>query len=566
MPVVSDYTALLSGSRWNGMKPEGSPVFVTYTFLSDADVPSLIDYQPYANDGYFAFSEAQKTSFRQALQKFSDVAGIVFIEVADPQHATLQVMNTSGSAWAGWSSYMNATDFYSTTTNYLVIDGVGTYAPGTGWFEVLLHEIGHAMGLKHPFDGDPVLDPGLDNENHTLMSYTSNGVADTQLAHLDVDALQFLYGPASGINAAWSWSWSDATGIFTLSGSNGDDVLLGVNTTNDIDGGAGNDELYGRNAIDTLDGGAGNDLLEGGDGNDWLYGGDGIDSLFGQDGNDRLYGGAGNDWLYGGWGVDTIYGNDGADHIYGHESSDWLYGHAGNDNILGNDGNDHIYGHSGNDWLYGGAGGDTIYGNIGNDHIYGHSGSDTLKGQDGDDVLYGNDGWDTLYGGHGDDLLKGHAGGDLLYGDAGDDVLEGGGGNDTLHGGTGADVLRGGGGDDWLLGEDGGDTLYGDAGNDTIDGGGGADTLIGGSGDDVYLLGASDYAADVVVFGAGWGSDTVWYYEDGIDKFDLSALNISYGDLTITDVNYSAQIAYNGNIITVPNVSASQIDASDFIF
>ena len=32
MPVVSDYTALLSGSYWNGIEVTGKPVIVTFSF------------------------------------------------------------------------------------------------------------------------------------------------------------------------------------------------------------------------------------------------------------------------------------------------------------------------------------------------------------------------------------------------------------------------------------------------------------------------------------------------------------------------------------------------------
>jgi hypothetical protein len=32
MPVVSDYTALLSGDYWNGVEVTGTPVIVTFSF------------------------------------------------------------------------------------------------------------------------------------------------------------------------------------------------------------------------------------------------------------------------------------------------------------------------------------------------------------------------------------------------------------------------------------------------------------------------------------------------------------------------------------------------------
>jgi Ca2+-binding RTX toxin-like protein len=74
--------------------------------------------------------------------------------------------------------------------------------------------------------------------------------------------------------------------VENITGSPGDDILIGDDGPNVIDGGAGND---------TLEGLAGNDIL------------------FGRDGNDGVSGGAGNDILVPGAGEDTVTGGPGAD-------------------------------------------------------------------------------------------------------------------------------------------------------------------------------------------------------------------------------------------------------------
>ena len=96
--------------------------------------------------------------------------------------------------------------------------------------------------------------------------------------------------------------------VCTITGTEGDDVLVGTEQADVICGLGGNDILHGRAGSDTLDGGRGNDQLYGGRGADTLHGGKGADRLYGQAGNDTLIGGRGNDRLYGQAGNDTLIG------------------------------------------------------------------------------------------------------------------------------------------------------------------------------------------------------------------------------------------------------------------
>jgi len=91
----------------------------------------------------------------------------------------------------------------------------------------------------------------------------------------------------------------------TITGTSGDDELLGTSANDMILGLDGNDRLNGRGGDDCLVGGAGNDRLFGRRGNDLLYGGEGDDRLRGNRGNDALDGGAGFDDCLGGPGLDT---------------------------------------------------------------------------------------------------------------------------------------------------------------------------------------------------------------------------------------------------------------------
>ncbi|WP_394691611.1 reprolysin-like metallopeptidase [Hoeflea sp.] len=545
MAVVSDYTALISGYDWNNMSgADGAPVFITYAFMENSEVPSLAEYQPYTNSGYFAFNATQRASFQQALAQFESIAGVMFVEVDNPDNASIRVMNTSGSQWGGWANYGISTDSYN-TDGWLVIDGTGSYAPGTSQFETILHEIGHAMGLKHPFDDDPTLISSLDNDNYTLMSYTSNGIRDVALAPLDVDALQVTYGQASNVNSAWNWSWSDATNLFSLTGAATDDRLIAADVASVINGLGGNDTLWGRD---------GNDTLNGGNGDDVLYGGTGTNTLNGGADNDRFFAGWGTDTYIGGTGIDTI---DFGVRTYGASYS--LASHADIENLSGSAYRDWLTGNDlGND-LRGWGGSDVLRGGLGNDMLFGGSDGDELNGGDGidyaryDEASYGDirislqstslntnvAAGDTFISIEG--LILG-AGNDTIYGDAAGNYLYGGGGNDNIYGSYGADYIHGGSGFDYarydevnygdiqvslqvaslntgaaagdvfaeieglILGE-GNDWIYGDAGDNYLYGSGGNDHIFGSAGADYHHGGAGlDYAR---FDDAGYGNITV---------------------------------------------------------
>ena len=136
------------------------------------------------------------------------------------------------------------------------------------------------------------------------------------------------------------------TVIEEFTAGQGNDIVLGNDADNWIegepgndvlDGGLGDDQLYGDDDNDALDGGPGDDQLYGGYGNDALDGGPGDDQLYGADGNDTLRGGAGDDYLSGGTGSDTFVFGDGDTVDYFEDRSDMIdisaFGHINADNF-----------------------------------------------------------------------------------------------------------------------------------------------------------------------------------------------------------------------------------------
>ena len=73
-----------------------------------------------------------------------------------------------------------------------------------------------------------------------------------------------------------------------ITGTNGDDVLIGTNNRDDISGKDGDDVIQGRDAGDDLFGEGGEDKVQGNNGPDDIYGGGGEDVLSGGNGDDFL--------------------------------------------------------------------------------------------------------------------------------------------------------------------------------------------------------------------------------------------------------------------------------------
>lgn len=185
---------------------------------------------------------------------------------------------------------------------------------------------------------------------------------------------------------------------------------------------------------------------------------------------------------------------DGADNLTGSSLDDNLLGLGGNDDIFGLAGNDTLVGNGGIDEITAGIGADVADGGAGNDSILGNNGFDTLNGGADDDTINGNAGADEISGGSGDDfligginfdLLMGGNGNDSLFGQEGQDTLDGGAGDDDLNGNFGADTLMGGEGNDTANGGVGFDYIEGGAGDDNLNGNNGGDTILGGAGDDI---------------------------------------------------------------------------------
>jgi Ca2+-binding RTX toxin-like protein len=158
------------------------------------------------------------------------------------------------------------------------------------------------------------------------------------------------------------------TEVENLTGSPGDDRIIGDGGANELRGMGGDDRLAGAGRADELHGGGGRDVASyrratnavtvnlgngtaEGTGSDTLIDIENVDgSMFG----DLIHGDGSRNRIDGRAGPDDIYGHSGADFILGAVGNDLIFGQNGNDVIRGSDGKDQLNGGAGNDLCKGG--------------------------------------------------------------------------------------------------------------------------------------------------------------------------------------------------------------------
>jgi Ca2+-binding RTX toxin-like protein len=585
MPYATDYTTLLSGSYWGGAEITGKPVFVTYSFDTTAPASDQNNLSPSAYATFTPFTAAQQAEARQALTEWSSSStdtgggsGVIFLEVpsgqGDINFASYDFSsdpNASGVGGLGffpWGNWNYST--FGTNQGHFAADlaGSGNVLMNTAFesgglfaYATMLHEIGHALGLKHPTDAWTDYVPGWINVPHNQwdpsVTYNSTfsimSTGASSLSHptsADWQAVQSIYGtPAQAADEDKTWSWNSSTWTLTQALKDDGETVRGVSTNNVITGGAGADNIYAIGAgTNVVFGGAGDDSLVGGSGSNTLDGGPGADTLNGwfgptvasyQDATAGVSANLMSPWLNTGDAAGDVYlqisrlqGSNFADTLTADNNGDQLSGMGGNDTLVSGSGDDTLDGGPGTDAasyaaataavtvslaLQGaaqatGAGGSDTLTNI--ENLIGSNFADVLTGDGGNNSLAGGGGNDTLYGGLGDDTLDGGKGTNTAsYSGASGPVsvnlsittaqATGSAGSDTLKsiqnlvGSAFADSLTGDAHNNLLTGGAGNDSLYGGAGNDTLSGGTGDDSLDGGAGTDTATYADAASAVNV---------------------------------------------------------------------
>ena len=527
----------------------GSSTTVTFAFRSTA--PSTM---PNGTDGFSQFTQAQITATLLALQSWADVAGITFQQVTDPgsdysNNATILFGNYStGASGAAAFAYLpgNAAAgaaqgdvWINNSLSYNATPVLNAYG-----YQVLTHEIGHAIGLLHPEDYNA--GPGVsityeanatyfeDSRQYSLMSYFSERETGADFVRWvgntgffqysavplmdDIAAAQRLYGAnmttrtgdttyGFNSNAGQPWFQPDGNGymIFAVWDAAGNDTF-------DFSGYSQNQVIDLRQAAFSSVGGlVGNVSIALGAVIENAIGGSGADQIRGNSGNNTLRGNGGNDQIDGGLGIDTVVfsGNRSAYTITWNGQIGTVVGPDGTDTIT----NVEFLQFADQTIAATPTGGLVVSGDITNETISGTAFADAINGLGGNDTINGLAGNDTLDGGFGNDILNGGEGNDTLIGGFGNDTLNGGNGYDiadysTAVGGitmNGTSVTGAAGNDtlnsiEEVIGSTFSDNLTGTAGNDVIRGGGGVDVINGAGGNDRLYAGipAEIAAPDVI--------------------------------------------------------------------
>lgn len=403
--------SVISGYAWNGTS-------ITYAFPT---LTSDYTYTTETSNNFAAISTAQQNaalfameqSFGTAANDGFSVEGFTKISfsLGSATTANLRFAQSDAAAPTAYAYYPGSHDAagdiwfstnYAGTANDYRTPVAGNYA-----WHTLIHELGHALGLKHAHETNSygAIPANYNSVEYTVMTYHSfvgdDGSyykyeqygAPQSFMMADIAALQHMYGADYTTNSGNTvYKWTPTSGNTVVDGDIA--IAAGANrifATIWDGGGVDTFDLRAYATAITIDLRPGrystfsDDQLAylGGGGNDGYARGNIFNALLYQGNTQSL--------------IENVRGGSASDKITGNEVSNSLYGYNGNDRLYGLEGDDYLLGGEGNDIVSGNVGKDRVYGGLGADDLYGGADADSFIFSKIGDSTASSTGRDTIF-------------------------------------------------------------------------------------------------------------------------------------------------------------------------